>query len=203
MKQITRTTSKVATALAATILLAPGLNAATIIDFNDGTAGSDVGTFYNSFGATFLNAEWSSLSAGFTPAPESSGLRVVGDGANLQPKAGNPIVIIFSTPIASVSLIANNVNANGARLDLYDSASGGALLDFEQVVGPSGATNSNFTLGGTGSGILRAEFYQPFSVESEGVLIDNLTFTPIPEPSSFLLFSLGGLAISTSRTRRN
>ncbi|MBK1834762.1 PEP-CTERM sorting domain-containing protein [Roseibacillus ishigakijimensis] len=201
MKSINYQTRDVVAAAIFTALLAPGLKAATIIDFNDGTAGSDVGTFYSSLGATFSNAEWSSLSTGYTPAPDSTGLRVVGDNGNLRPTIGNPIVIVFSTPMISVSLIANSVNANGARLDLYDAVTDGNLVDFDQVVGTSGATNSNFTLSGTAAGILRAEFYQPLNAENEGVLIDNLMFTPVPEPSSFFLLSTAGWAILASRKR--
>lgn len=199
-----KTTKKLRSVTAAIAIigsLVTGTDAATTIDFNDGTSGNDVGAFYTTLGLTFLNGEWTNLASGFTPHPQSTGLRLIGDGANFQPKVGTPIVFTFASPMASVSLIANNVNANGARLELYDSMVGGSLVDSDQVVGPSGSTNSNFVLSGSGTGILRAVVYQPFSVESEGVLFDNLTFAPVPEPSAILLIGLGAMGITIRRTR--
>jgi hypothetical protein len=165
--------------------------AATFIDFNDGTSGSDITSFYSTQGVTFTNGEWNNLITGYIPHPDSTGLRIVGDGANFQPKAGTPISLTFDTPMVTVSIIANNVNANGARLDLYDAAVGGNLVSFDQVVGASSSLDSNFVLNATGSGILRAELYQPFSVEVEGVLFDNLQFDSVPEPAAALLSLLG------------
>ena len=181
--------------------LVMGANAATTIDFNDGTSGTLIGSFYSSLGVTFSGAQWSNISAGYTPHPQSTGLRFIGAANNLQPKVGNPITITFAEPIASLSVIANSVNANGARLELYDALSGGNLIASDQVVGPSGATNTNFTLSATSSGALRAVLYQPFSVESEGVLFDNLTFTPVPEPGVAILTSLAAIGFAARRKR--
>lgn len=202
MKTKTHKLRTIASAASFAGVLASGANAATLINFNDGTTSNDIGTFYSTLGATFLNGEWTDSSAGFTPHPDSTGLRLIGDGADFQPKIATPIVVTFSTPMVSVSLIANNVNANGARLELYDSISGGNLITSDQVVGVSGSTNSNFVLSGSGSGILRAVFYQPFSVESEGVLFDNLSFDSIPEPSASLLFGLGVSSLLMIRKRK-
>jgi hypothetical protein len=94
------------------------------------------------------------------------------------------------------------VNANGARLDVYDATIGGTLLTSDQVVGASGALDSNFTLSVTALGIRRAVLYQPFSVEGEGVLFDNLSFSQIPEPSSAFLFGIFGLALASLRRRK-
>lgn len=177
--------------------------ASTLIDFSDGTPGIAIGSFYSSLGVTFSNGEWidGSLSA-MTPHPNSSGMMFAGIGANLQPKVGNPIILTFSDPVTMISIIANSVNANGARMDLYDSEVGGSLVDFDQVVGPSGSLNSNFILTYSGSGIRRAELYQPFSVESEGIFFDNLQFEPIPEPSSALLFAAGTLVLIHRRRKK-
>jgi len=202
MKTKINTFFSAAAAIALFSSFVAGANAATTIDFNDGTPGSSIGNFYTGQGVTFLNGEWTNLTAGFTPHPESNGLMIVGDGANFQPKAETPIVITFANPMGSVSLIANNVNANGARLELYDSTTGGTLIASDQVVGPTGSLNSNFVLSASGSAILRAIVYQPFSVESEGVLFDNLTFTPIPEPASSILFGLATGLLASRRQRR-
>lgn len=182
--------------------LAGGANAATLVNFNDGTAaGSEIGSFYSTLGVVFTNGEWSNVS-GFTPHPDSDGLMLVGNGGNYQPKAGNPIRFVFTTPMTTVSIIANNVNANGARIDIYDSEVGGNLINFDQVVGPSGSLNSNFILTASGAEIRRVELYQPFSTESEGVLFDNLEFDSIPEPSTTLLLGFGFLGLTFRRSRR-
>lgn len=199
MKKTTKKARSVTAAIAIIGSLVTGADAVTTIDFNDGTSGNDIGTFYTTLGVTFLNGEWTNQTSDFTPHPQSTGLMFIGDGANFQPKVGTPIVITFASAMASVSLIANSVNANGARLELYDSLVGGSLLDSDQVVGTSGSLNSNFVLSGSGTGILRAVVYQPFSVESEGVLFDNLTFAPIPEPSAFLLIGLGAIGFTLRR----
>ena len=176
------------------------LSAATVIDFNDGTDGQGIGTFYGSIGVTFSNAEWDSLTSGYTPDPSSTGLRLVADGSNYQPKSSDPIVVTFQTPITIASIIANNVNLNGARIDAFDQLVGGTVIDFHQVVGASGAQNSNFLLQVSGPSIRRLELYQPFSAETEGVLFDNLSFTSVPESSTALAL-LPALVFFTGRRR--
>lgn len=176
--------------------------AATLIEFNDGTGdGAAVGSFYSGLGVTFSNGEWASFDIGYVPHPDSTGLRIVGDGANFLPKVGTPISFTFSGPQNVVSVIANSVNANGARMDLYDAEVGGSLISFDEVVGASGALNSNFVLTASGSGIRRVELYQPFSVETEGVLFDNLEFSAIPEPSQGVLIGVAALAAVLRRRR--
>lgn len=176
--------------------------AATTIDFSDGTAGDSIGSFYASLGVTFSNGEWiDGGTSSMTPHPSSSGLMFIAAGVNLQPKIGDPIVLTFSDPVSSFSVIANSVNANGARVDLYDSEIGGNLLDFVEAFGPSGSLNSNFILSSTSFGIRRAELYQPLSVESEGIFFDNLQFTPVPEPSSALPLAVVTLLFALRRRK--
>lgn len=183
--------------ICANLLCATVTQAAITINFNDGTNGAPIGSFYSGLGVTFSNAEWNDLITGYTPT-DPSGLRMVAIGPNLSPKSNNPIIITFDQAASSASIIADSVNANGARIDAYDAAVGGSLVDFQQVVGISGQTNStaNFTLSVSAASIFRIELYQPLSVESEGVLFDNFTFTSaIPEPGTAAaicgLFALG------------
>lgn len=190
------------TAITVFLSLAVAADGATTIDFNDGASGTTIGNFYSTQGVTFLNGEWSDFSTGFTPHPDSDGLRLVGNGFESQPKVGNPIEFTFSDPVESISIVANNVNANGARLDVYDSTVGGTLLASDQVIGASGALDSNFILSVSASGIRRGLLYQPFSVEGEGVLFDNLDFSVIPEPSSALFFGIGSLCLLACRRVR-
>jgi hypothetical protein len=105
MKQKTKY-KKACSSIATVILffsLVVGVEAATIIDFNDGTSGNSIENFYSAEGVTFLNGEWSDFSTGFTPHPDSDGLRLVGDGFENEPKVGNPIEFVFSTPVEFVN----------------------------------------------------------------------------------------------------
>ena len=197
---------KAATALHllwANLLCATIAQASTTIDFNDGTNGEPIQSFYSVLGVTFSNAEWNNLITGYTPT-DPSGLRMVAVGPNFSPKAANPIVIGFTQAAAEVSIVADNVNANGVRIDAYDAIVGGSLVDSQQAVGISGLTNSNanFNLSVSAGSIFRVELYQPFSVESEGVLFDNLSFTfAIPEPGTASMLG-GALALVIFLRRR-
>lgn len=193
-----------ALSLALSALAGGSASAATLIDFNDGSGGTDVGGFYSSLGANFSNAEWiNDGGVGYTPHPDSTGLRLVADGGSLQPKSTNPIVVTFDMTISTASIIANSVNGNGARIVAYDQVSGGSQVDFAEHIGTSGnaGPSANVLLSVSGASIRRLEFFQPLSVESEGVLFDNLSFDTVPEPSSALLGALAGLAIASRRRR--
>lgn len=175
----------------------------TAIDFNDGTTGVDIDGFYAGLGVTFSNAEWNDVIAGYTPT-DPTGLRILADGANTRPKVDSPIILTFSGLVSDVSIFADSVNLNGARMDAYDAAVGGSLVDFMQVFGTSGNTSSsaNFLLSVSAPTIYRVELYQPSSVESEGVLFDNLTFVnAIPEPASAALLGFAALALLARRRR--
>lgn len=172
---------------------------AVMIDFNDGTDGADINGFYSGLGVTFSNAHWD----GFVSTNEGSvgagGLKLVGGGASGQseytPKAGSPIVATFSFGITDLSIYGLNVGELGARIDVYDAAVGGNLLDSAQVVGVGLGANNHPLLVSSASLIYRVEFYQPVAGGGEGMLWDNLSFTrvdgPVPEPATLALMGLG------------
>jgi hypothetical protein len=118
-------------------------------------------------------------------------------------------VVTFSSPVDFVSIFGLNVGEDGATMDAYDSAVGGTLLGSftdHSVLSGVGADN-NPLLSVTAVGIRRIELYQPFNTATEGLLFDNLTFTPegtatVPEPASLTLLGFGLAGMGARRWRR-
>ncbi len=134
------------------------------IDFNDGTAdGNAIGGFYGSFGITFSDAVWSDRFVG-RPGT-SSPFHLDSLSTPELPKANNPIVGVFSSPVDMVSISAVDVGFNDARLDAYDAAIGGNLIATSTYEGVTMLGNT-LTSADTGilsvaePGILRIELYQ-------------------------------------------
>ncbi len=179
------------------------------IDFDDGTGdGLEIGNFYQSLGITFIDAAWNDA---FDTRPGSSSPFQLGSlSSSSQPKAGTPIVGVFSFDVDMVSISAIDVGFNDAQLDVYDSAVGGTLIAssiFEGVteLGNTGAGQDTGVLSVAVSGIRRFEIYQPKSdTPFDGVLFDNLSFNEanvVPEPATYGLF-LAMLGIGVCRRSR-
>jgi len=169
--------------------------ALTIIDFDDGTASSAVGSFYSGLGATFSDALWTSTLG--------DPLAIASISGSFRPKVGNPIIVTFASPVSSVSILARDVGFNGIRLDAYDAAVGGSLVDFDEFFGPDvGGVGTNAGLSTAGASIRRVEFYQPVSGFGDGVVWDDLAFEPVPEPTTALLLATGLTALAMRRRRR-
>ncbi|WP_425400713.1 PEP-CTERM sorting domain-containing protein [Aeoliella sp.] len=164
------------------------------IDFDDGQGtGIAIDNFYDALGVSFQGAFWDDI---FDGRPGTSSPLQVGssDGAR-QPKAGNPIIALFSAPVDSVSISAIDVGFNDAQLDAYDSADnlvGSSTYEGLSELGNTLTAQDTSVLSVSGEDIRRIEFYQPLSVVSnDGVGFDNLTFNIVPEPGTL------GLAVLT------
>jgi len=172
------------------------------IDFEAGLAGSPIGGFYSGLGATFANASFQ-YNFGLAGSSGSQGLGDITDpvAPPYNPSPSSPIVITFSMPISFFSIVAMDVGADGARIDAYDSAIGGLLVDYDQLIGTGGGTDNFTTLGVSAPGIFRIEIYQPLNVLGidDGMLFDQVTFAPVPEPAALALFSLGVAAFGIRR----
>jgi hypothetical protein len=128
-------------------------------------------------------------------------MSLVGISNTYNPTAADPIVATFSVPVTFVSVYGLNVGSEGARIDAYDAVMGGNLLGFAQTFGTGAGTENNVLLQVSAPAIRRLTFYQPASAGSEGVLFDQLTFTPVPEPTAMILIFAGLAAIALLRHR--
>ncbi len=153
------------------------------IDF-DGLAGGVSVT--NQFaGVTFSNAvTLSDLSS-------SPLISIISISSAFTPKSVDPIIVTFSTAAAMVSVLVNDLGENGVRIDAYDAAVGGNLIDFDSLFGvSSGVGNNNQLISVASLNIFRVELYQPFDLSPDGITFDDFTFD-IPEPSTLALFATG------------
>lgn len=151
---------------------------AVLIDFEDLPDLTSVDDFYASLGIHFQSAI--SLTAGFSlnefDYPPSSGLIAIGDD-------NAPIMISFDTPAENI--FANFTYGSQLTFSAYDDL--GTLIG--SYVNP---TSSN--LGSTE--FIPLSFANVSSLEIAGVvnnsyIMDDLNFTPVPEPSTIALLGSG------------
>jgi len=160
------------------ILLCTTSAGATLLNFEDMPDLTSVGDFYAPYGVHFSNAL--SLTAGFSlnefDYPPSSGLVAIGDD-------NAPIMITFDNP-------AENIFANftyGSQLTFYAYDHIGTLIG--SYINPA---SSN--LGSTE--LIPLSFANVSSLEIAGAvnnsyIMDDLNFTPVPEPSTIALLGSG------------
>ncbi len=176
--------------LLVTAMLFPGFSQAALINFNDGAAGDIIGNLYSGLGVTFTNAQRVG-NLGLAGSSGPYGMSAVG---SYQWFHANPVIAYFSTDVNQASIIGVDVGNNGLRLDAYDAASGGNLIDFAQAFGTNLGNNEFFTLSVSAASIKRLEIYQIQSISIDGIVIEDLRFsngTSVPIPASITLMSLG------------
>jgi hypothetical protein len=81
------------------------------------------------------------------------------------------------------------------------NASRGQIIGLATFFGVGIGLGTFHTLAVSAPGILRFELYQPTPTVGDGVFFDNLISSPVPEPSSLLLFRLAALLANAYRIR--
>ena len=113
------------------------------------------------------------------------------------------VLFIFTKPVTSVSLTSDKFSPETPdviRLGAFQATSTPnqfTLLGFDQKLDNAVSAPANLlsiSLGG------QSFSYAVFQINTESEGFDDLTFTPIPEPSSMLLISLGAICLLSSRT---
>jgi hypothetical protein len=180
---------------------------ASTITFDDGTAGSAIGTFYASLGITFSNASWVASSPSLQIGSSTLLADVTDNGFNppYSPTPTTPIVGTFSSSEDFVSILGIGIGDAGMELDAYDAITGGNLVASAQFYGTGTGVGTFQTLSVSAPGILRFDLFQPSPAPGDSIAFDNLTFDadpPAPDPSdigiepgTWILIASGLLAL--------
>jgi hypothetical protein len=201
----------VAVALVALLPLAAGQAQAGIISIDFDTfpggapvpSGTPLTTQYSALGVVFTGFE-----NGVEIAPEVRAQQFISVPASQPnyltnfsnfPSTSDPdrldeIRMTFSVPVSDVNMIINTATTNTITFDLYDMS--GTFLGSQSRVG-NGVLNVPISLSGADIGRISA--FQP--TDGWWWSVDNLEFTPVPEPATLSLLGLGLLAVARKRRR--
>jgi hypothetical protein len=198
---------------------------ATVINFDDltgqscnnkniTTCGPNVIDQYAALGVTFNNPTPAGQDVADTlltpliPDTSSPNVLFVYQGGTQQTTPFDPFQILFSVPVTSVGFDYGSSTDSFLELDVYDSSN--TLLETVDFVGNSAPSIglAGFASVQESTPIARVDVsYHPDADTGESnrtlsFSIDNLQFSPVPEPSTFAMIAVGALGIALGRRRR-
>jgi PEP-CTERM motif len=190
-------------AAAALLALSTAAVHATDIDFDSGSNGAAVGSFYA--GLTFSGA---SFTSNFGLSGSSGPLGIASTTNNYMFTAAQAITISFATAISSFGIDVIDLGSNGFTVEAYDAAN--TLLGSSTEFGPDVGVGHFDKVSVAYDGISSVRMFQALSTFGDGVLLDNLSYeasavVAVPEPSTYALMALGlaGLGIAARRRRQD
>jgi len=155
-------------------------------------------------GVTFSNTTNVNASSFATSSPNI----IISTSGSYFPLQADAIFAVFTTGATTVSVNGIDVGARGVRIDAYDAAVGGSLLDFDSFTGVGVGSGSNPLLSVSGAGILRVELYGLNPDPDDGIGFDDFTFdttaavAAASEPPTLALLGLGFAGLGAMRRRR-
>lgn len=204
MKEIILTCAIVLICLATMAFSIASADASTINfdTFPDGTAvpsSTVITTQYLPLGATFSSTSGGPIAGVFLNEASSFPNFLAGNPNSFQPIIMDLVVPpIESLDVTLISVGDAIVTATALASDLV------TILDTVLVTNPGTGVglgnNDRITLSAVGISRVRFEITEPFS--GDGFGIDDVTFTPVPAPSTMLLLATGLLGIFGYRRRR-
>jgi hypothetical protein len=183
---------------------ASAAQATTTINFDTGTNGAAVGSFYSAQGITFSNARFAS---NFSLVGSTPPLGIASLSASFQYVfgLGDAIVATFTGLASKVTIRGIDVGNAGVRIDAFDASNTQIATASDFGLGLGVGTFKDITV--TAAGIKSFKLYQPLVNGDDGVIFDNLSFdtvAAVPEPTTWAMLILGmGIVGGTMRRRRS
>jgi PEP-CTERM motif len=190
---------RIHTLAAAVALAVSALGAqADTLDFDTGSSGAVVGTFYP--GLTFSGA---SFTSNFGLAGSSGVLGIVSTSNFYHWTSSTPITIAFDTAASAFGIGVVDLGDNGFTIEAYDAAN--QLLGSSTTFGPSLGVGYYEVVSVAYDGIASVRMFQASGASGDGIVLDNLSYSvgAVPEPGTYALMALGlaGMAFVARRRK--
>jgi hypothetical protein len=176
-------------AAACLVASATTAQAATTINFDNGTNGAAVGGFYSAQGITFSNAKFAS---NFSLTGSTPPLGIASASSSFQYTFGlsDAIVGTFTGLASTITIRGIDVGNAGIRIDAFNASN--TQIATSSFFGPGLGVGTFQDISVAAAGIKSFRLYQPAFNGDDGVLFDNLSFdtvAAVPEPTTWAMLT--------------